>query len=350
MKFFSLKVALLIAFSLSMTFTIDAQTTPVDAADNGTPLAFTYQGLARDAQSNRIARNQDIGIEASLLQDSPQGAAIYTEVHTVRTDNFGVFNTAIGAGLSTLGDFSDVDWSDGPYFLQISIDARNTGNYELLGVTQLLSVPYALYAERAGSSDGGDSGDSGLWEDRGSYILPADEDKSVWIGDVGGDATLRQKLVVSGAVYPVFNQGFLTPSEVDQVDNRGNAGRTGMFYNFGGDLFHRGFWGVVVDRNAGGFDQTSSSYFGGVNPDAGSFAVRYRTSSSAFRTDLIVRANGDVGIGTKNPASKLEVTDGDVYINDVNSGVIMKSPNGNCWRMTVDNSGQPVYTQISCPN
>lgn len=336
--------------------TLNAQTTDVEATENGTPLAFTYQGLARDAQSNRIARNRDIGIEAGLLQTSPQGTAIYTEVHTVRTDNFGVFSTAIGAGLPTLGDFSDVDWSAGPYFLQISIDARNNGNFELLGMTQLLSVPYALYAERAGStdSDGGDgsddSDDSGLWEDKGSYIIPADEDKSVWIGDVGGDATLRQKLVVSGAVYPVFNSGFMTPAEVDQVDNKGNAGRTGMFYNFGGDLFHRGFWGVVVDRNAGGFDNPSSSYFGGVNPDPGSFAVRYRLNSSDFRTDFIVRANGDVGVGTKNPASKLEVTDGDVYINDVNSGVIMKSPNGDCWRMTVSDSGQPVFNQIACPN
>ncbi|MDX1406963.1 MAG: hypothetical protein R3330_02490 [Saprospiraceae bacterium] len=72
---------------------------------------------------------------------------------------------------------------------------------------------------------------------------------------------------------------------------------------------------------------------------------------------LTVRGTGLVGVNNINPASRLHVTDGDVqvtngdiYIDDVSHGVIMRSPNGQCWRMTVDNSGQPVFQSVTCPN
>ncbi len=59
---------------------------------------------------------------------------------------------------------------------------------------------------------------------------------------------------------------------------------------------------------------------------------------------------GNFGIGVQEPKSKLHVTDGDVFIEDIQKGVIMKSPNGSCWRMTISNNGSPVTTQITCPN
>ena len=56
-----------------------------------------------------------------------------------------------------------------------------------------------------------------------------------------------------------------------------------------------------------------------------------------------------MGISNPDPKSKLHVSQGDVYIDQIDSGVIMKSPNGQCWRMTVSNAGQPVFTSITCP-
>lgn len=64
---------------------------------------------------------------------------------------------------------------------------------------------------------------------------------------------------------------------------------------------------------------------------------------------LTILKNGNTGFGGDNPQSRVQVTDGDVYIDNSSRGVIMKSPDGNCWRMTVDNSGSPVFTGISCP-
>ncbi len=59
---------------------------------------------------------------------------------------------------------------------------------------------------------------------------------------------------------------------------------------------------------------------------------------------------GNVGIATVSPKSRLEVTDGDIYISDISKGVIMKSPNGNCWRYTPNDAGTLTSVQITCPN
>lgn len=58
---------------------------------------------------------------------------------------------------------------------------------------------------------------------------------------------------------------------------------------------------------------------------------------------------GNIGVGTSAPKSKIHVTNGDVYIDNASKGVIMKSPDGTCWRMTVDNAGAPVFTTVVCP-
>ena len=65
--------------------------------------------------------------------------------------------------------------------------------------------------------------------------------------------------------------------------------------------------------------------------------------------NMMIDGTGNVGIGTENPESKLQVKSGDIYLEDINRGVIMKSPDGNCWRLTIDNTGNMVTTSISCP-
>jgi hypothetical protein len=57
-----------------------------------------------------------------------------------------------------------------------------------------------------------------------------------------------------------------------------------------------------------------------------------------------------LGIGTETPKAKIEVANGDVYVSDATKGIILKSPNGNCWRVTIDNTGNFVRTAITCPN
>ncbi|NLO52621.1 MAG: T9SS type A sorting domain-containing protein [Bacteroidales bacterium] len=74
-------------------------------------------------------------------------------------------------------------------------------------------------------------------------------------------------------------------------------------------------------------------------------------SDFKFSTSLnthFVFENGNVGIGTDQPAAKIQVKDGDIFIEDIDRGIIMKSPDGNCWRGTVNNSGMLEFAQIDC--
>lgn len=59
--------------------------------------------------------------------------------------------------------------------------------------------------------------------------------------------------------------------------------------------------------------------------------------------------SGNIGIGTNSTPSKLTIGGGDINIQDVGSGIILKSPDGSCWRVTIDNNGNLVRTKITCP-
>ena len=81
--------------------------------------------------------------------------------------------------------------------------------------------------------------------------------------------------------------------------------------------------------------------------------IKFQTglaSQGSSNERMRISGNGNVGIGTQNPVAKLQVTDGDVYIENPNKGIILKSPSGNCYRVTIDDAGNFVRTAITCPN
>jgi hypothetical protein len=122
------------------------------------PQKFNYQGVARDNSGN-ILPNQNIGLRLSIRQGTPTGTIVYRETHSASTNQFGLFDIEAGGGTIVSGVFSSINWGSGPYFFQTEMDATGGTNYLNLGTTQLLSVPYALYAETSGS--GGSTGPTG---------------------------------------------------------------------------------------------------------------------------------------------------------------------------------------------
>jgi hypothetical protein len=123
------------------------------------PEAFNYSAVARDANSNPIA-NSTIGIQMTILMGSPIGSTVYQENHFVNTDDYGLFNLIVGGGSILSGTIADIDWGADDYYLQVGMDANGGNNFLNMGSTQLLSVPYALYAKTAGSVNGGSQIDS----------------------------------------------------------------------------------------------------------------------------------------------------------------------------------------------
>ena len=114
------------------------------------PQGFTYQGVATDNNGSEL-QNQNIAIKASLLSSSASGTTVWQETHTTTTDTFGLFSVVIGEGTTTnsgsSATFQEIDWGAASHFMKVEIDVNGGSNYIHVGTSQMMSVPYALYAE-----------------------------------------------------------------------------------------------------------------------------------------------------------------------------------------------------------
>lgn len=535
------------------------------------PDAFKYQAVMRTTDGTLLA-NKSVAVRISILKTSAEGSAAYVESHTVTTNSVGIVNLSVGGGTAISGNFKNINWGIDKYFIKIEMDPAGGSAFALIGTSQLLSVPYALYsnksnltdkaalsekaekatlaekalfAERAATADGpwivsdknisytkgkvsigtteqltpsslyidtptptsqesrsngiflqandvvsrgypfwirsntsnltyGSSegqtlgrmlrmqdlrfGFDAIWDfgidaSKSLYIMGGNtfarklsittggnvginEPEPNYTLDVGGTVNAQNFLIngdplptspwqTSGvdAIFQGGNVGIGKSNPSHSLDVAGQVNATGFLVNgvplttsnsdwqkSGSDLFYqdgkvtvgtstqetpsmmyinapipvsdatkanglfiqandvvsRGYplwirsntstlsYGTSLGTTMGrmlrmqdarhgfdaiwdfGIDGNKSLYIMGGNND--------------FSHKLSIETAGNVGIGTENPASKLEVKSGDVYINSITSGVIMKSPNGSCWRMTVDNTGAPVFTSITCPN
>lgn len=119
-------------------------------AQSQIPQGFTYQAVALGSDGAELV-NQNVSIRASILSGSASGDTQWIEMHQPQTDEFGLFTLIIGQGTPGLGglqsNFSDIDWGSSSHFIKIEMDVNAGTDYQLLGVSQLMSVPYALYAE-----------------------------------------------------------------------------------------------------------------------------------------------------------------------------------------------------------
>ena len=121
------------------------------------PQGFNYQATVRNSAGNLIV-NTNVYFKINVIQGSLTAVPVFTETHYVPTDDLGQVNLVIGQGTANTGTFSELDWSLGSYYLGIELDTDTGNGYVAMGTTQLLSVPYAMYAESSGSSTGFPSG------------------------------------------------------------------------------------------------------------------------------------------------------------------------------------------------
>jgi hypothetical protein len=116
------------------------------------PEGFKYQAVVRDA-GNLILNNQSVGMQLTIQQGSIGGNAVYSETFALTTNAYGLVNLEIGSGTTT-DDFTTIDWGAGPYFIETAIDGTGGTTYVVMGTSQLMSVPYALYAKTSGNGQG----------------------------------------------------------------------------------------------------------------------------------------------------------------------------------------------------
>ena len=112
------------------------------------PNKMSYQAVIRNT-SNALVTNSVVGMRISILQTSPNGTAVYVETQTPTTNANGLASIEIGGGTVVSGNFSTIDWANGPYFVKTETDPTGGTSYTITGTSQLLSVPYAMHAKTA---------------------------------------------------------------------------------------------------------------------------------------------------------------------------------------------------------
>ncbi|RMG77922.1 MAG: hypothetical protein D6714_19055 [Bacteroidetes bacterium] len=135
------KHLLLNAFFVFFSFALMAQV----------PQAICYQAAAKDPTGADLV-SQMIQVRVSIIKNTINGVPEWQETHLVSTDAFGMFTINIGEGTYVAGNqtnFSDIEWGTGTFWLRVEIDPNGGQNFLLMGTSQILSVPYALYADGA---------------------------------------------------------------------------------------------------------------------------------------------------------------------------------------------------------
>ena len=117
------------------------------------PNKMSYQAVIRNS-SEALVTNTTVGMQISILQGSASGTAVYVETQSPTTNANGLISIKIGDGTVQSGDFTNIEWANGPYFIKTETDPAGGTDYTITGTSQLLSVPYALHAKTAESVSG----------------------------------------------------------------------------------------------------------------------------------------------------------------------------------------------------
>ena len=122
------------------------------------PSSFNYQAKIKDNQDKALA-DEFVSLRISIIKGNENGDLVYRETHEGElTSASGLVALSIGDGSTINGNFADIDWGNDAYFMRIDLDAQGGTNYEQMGTSKILSVPFALYSNKSGVADFAESG------------------------------------------------------------------------------------------------------------------------------------------------------------------------------------------------
>lgn len=165
------------------------------------PMSFKYQTVLRDSDGNVIA-NQEVSMTLEILRGSAFGPVVCSETYTPVTNEFGLVNLEVGS--QDASGFNAIDWAVGPYFLKITVDGI------VMGTSELLSVPYALYAQN--------SGNQGFWIKQGNNIYYTQGNVGIGSGLINNSAILELTSSTKG-----FLPTRLTHEQIQAISNPANG-------------------------------------------------------------------------------------------------------------------------------
>ena len=182
------------------------------------PNLLSYQTVIRNS-NNELVANATIGMRISILSGTAADVLWYQEEHTVKTNLNGLAYIVIGKGTNLNGIMTEIDWSKGPFYIKSESDPNGGKNYTLIIVSQLLSVPYAIYAKsaekvtgpiteldpqfNASIAKGITAADTALWNRETDPVFSKSISKGITESDI---SYWNNKLSSFGETDPSFNK------------------------------------------------------------------------------------------------------------------------------------------------
>jgi subtilisin-like proprotein convertase family protein len=135
------------------------------------PQAIPYQAVVRNADGSAMSSTA-MTMTFKIHDVSATGTVVYQESHTTTSNAQGLVILQVGQGQAAVGTFDNINWGSGAKFLHVMMNA-GAGEIDL-GTQQMMSVPYALYAEKSGGSmpTGSAPGELMYWNGSGWSSIP----------------------------------------------------------------------------------------------------------------------------------------------------------------------------------
>lgn len=111
------------------------------------PQKISYQAVIRNS-SNALVASQAVKMRVSIIKGTATGTEVYVETHSPTTNANGIVTIEIGGGTVVSGSFAAIDWATGNTYVKTEVDPAGGTSYTLTGTTQLLTVPYAMVANK----------------------------------------------------------------------------------------------------------------------------------------------------------------------------------------------------------
>lgn len=173
---------------------------------------------------------------------------------------------------------------------------------------------------------------SDLWTENGANIYRVNGNVGIGTGSPLQQLQISKNFQLGGAFMPGGQAGVVGQILVS------NGVNTPPLWKYPSEVVANSSWSLTGNANT----SVGINFLGTTDAQP----LLFKTNGSER---MRILSDGNVGIGETSPGTALEVGNGDVYINDIGNGVIVKSPNGNCWRITVDNAGVLTTAQVTCP-
>ena len=107
------------------------------------PQGIPYQAVMRNADGS-VMVNSAVSLTFMIHDGTANGTVVYQESHSLTSNAQGLVSCVVGNGVVIQGNFAQINWGNGAKFLHVMMGSVD------LGTQQMLSVPYALYADRVG--------------------------------------------------------------------------------------------------------------------------------------------------------------------------------------------------------